>query len=70
MKTDELDHKFEDFFTWRWDARGIQTFIERVHDKISRAERRHGKHLFEAFYHGTIVGLPFSTVMCVIKVGE
>ena len=30
----------------------------------------HGKHIFEAFYHGTIVRCPFSAVVCVIKAEE
>jgi hypothetical protein len=32
--------------------------------------RLHGKHFFEAFYHGTVAGFPFSAVVCVIKAEE
>jgi len=70
VTADKLSHERKDLFSWRWDARCDRTFIECIHNDVSRAMCVEGEHRFEAFNHGTVIGFCYPTTMQSIELGE
>jgi hypothetical protein len=70
MKANELIHEPEDIFSRRWNTGRVWTFINCVHDDVSRSLCLVGDHFFEAFYHCGIARFLHPTVVCGIESGE
>jgi hypothetical protein len=70
VKTNKFINEFKDLFLWRWDTRRNRTFIDGVHNDVSRALRFEGEHFFETIYHSTIIRLPNSTIISRVELGQ
>jgi hypothetical protein len=70
VEADKFIHKVEDLFSRRWNRRRDRTFVERIHDDISRSLCLEGEHFFETFYHSSIGRFPHPAVVFRIESGE
>jgi hypothetical protein len=71
LKADEFIHKIEDLFSRWWNAGCLRALVEGIQDNVCRPLCvEEGEHFLEAFYHGAIASLLFSSIVCTIKSGE
>jgi len=70
VKPNQFVHKLKHLFSWRGNARGDRTFINRIHDDVTRDLPLKCEHLFEAFYHSPITGFVYTTIVGRIQSGE
>src|SRR6267154_573597 len=71
LKANEFIHKLEDLFSRWWNRGCLRTLVEGIQDDVCRPLCiEEDEHFFEAFYHGAIARLLFSSIVCRMELGE